>query len=459
MNLHRLFHTTAIRLALRYALLYALLVTVGLGVLYWATSRYVDAQLAVGLKQELERLTEIDRRSGRKHLIDAIQAERYSGSENRRFYLLLGTDGQKLAGGLLDWPPGFVADKQVRNVWIEDDLIPLRMPDKDGYWPMVATRLSGGERLLVAQSVRQAEDLQEFILGTMAAILAVSIGLALTMGWLLGRELLLRIDAINVIARQVSQGNLSRRITLSGQDDEFDELAKHLNMMLERIEKLLMGMRQVTDNIAHDLRRPLARVRNRIEVTLMEAREPGEYRRVLRETLTDSNELMATFTALLEIAQAEAGSFRGQWGTVDLSGLLVELGELYQDDAEARHKHLELQIESGLTVQGSRHLLAQAISNLLDNAIKYTGDDGVIALKALMNTNRIVVSLCDNGPGIPADQRQKVFERFVRLESDRSTPGNGLGLSLVKAVADLHKVHLELKDLHPGLCVELQFMS
>ncbi len=458
MNLRRLLHTTAIRLALRYALFYALLITLGLGVLYWATSHYVDAQMAAGLEQELTRLVQIDRQYGRNRLIAIIGVEQQTASgDNRRYYLLQSSGGQRQAGNLIDWPPGFVADNYVRNVWIEDELIPEQLPDKDGFWPMIATTLDDGSRLLVAQSVRQAEDLQEFILGTMAIILAVSVGLALTMGWLLGRTLLQRIDAINTTAQQVTEGELSRRVSLSGQDDEFDELAGHLNTMLARNEKLITGMRQVTDNVAHDLRRPLARVRNRIEVTLMEKRDSKEYRSALEETLEDANELMKTFSALLEIAQAEAGSFRGEWEEVDLSAMLEELGGLYLDEAEVRHKQFELQIEPCLKITGNRHLLAQAISNLLDNAFKYTPDDSTIRLQAAMQAGRLSLTVSDNGPGIAVDRHDKVFERFVRLEPDRSTAGNGLGLSLVKAVADLHKAELTLEDNRPGLRVVLQF--
>lgn len=458
MSLHRLLHTTAIRLALRYALFYALLITLGLGLLYWATSRYVDAQMAAGLEQELKRLVQIDRQYGYERLVAVITVEQQTASgENRRYYLLQSPEGQRQAGNLIDWPPGFLADKKVRNVWIEDDLIPDKLPDKDGFWPMIATTLDDGSRLLVAQSVRQAEDLQEFILGTMAIILTVSIGLALTMGWLLGRTLLQRIDAINTTAKQVTAGELSRRVALTGQDDEFDELAVHLNTMLARIETLLTGMRQVTDNVAHDLRRPLARVRNRIEVTLMEKRDSKEYRSALEETLEDANELMKTFSALLEIAQAETGSFRGEWEAVDLSAVLEELGGLYLDEAEVRHKRFELQIEPGLKVIGNRHLLAQAVSNLLDNALKYSPDDSIIRLQAGVQHGRLILAVSDNGPGIPVDQRDKVLERFVRLEADRSTAGNGLGLSLVKAVAELHKAELKLEDNQPGLRVVLQF--
>ena len=460
MNLPRLLHTTALRLTLRYALYYALLISSGLAVLYWATSRYVDAQIATGLEREITQLAKIDRQQGRESLIESIDAEQQSVSgENLRYYLLQSADGKFQAGNLTGWPLGLGVDNAVRNIWIENDLISERMPDVDGYWPMIGTLLSDGSRLLVAQSVRQAEDLQEFILSAMAAILVLSVGLALAMGWFLGRTFLARIDTINRTAERVAAGELSKRVALSARDDEFDELAMHLNAMLDQIEHLLTGMREVTDNVAHDLRKPLTRMRNRIEVTLLDQRETAEYRRALEETMADANELMQTFNALLDIAQAEAGSFRGEWTSIDLSKLLEDIGELYLDEAEERSGRFEFQVESGLHVRGNRHLLAQAVSNLLDNAFKYTPDNCVIKLTAKTADGQVIISVIDEGPGIPARQRQHVLERFVRLDPDRGKTGNGLGLSLVKAVAGLHRAELRLDDNQPGLCVSLLFTA
>lgn len=456
MNLHRLRHTTAIRLALRYAMFYALLITLGLGVLYWTINHYVDAQMAASLESELARLSELDRESGRDTLIHVIGDEQQRNSaDSKRYFLLQSPEGKNLAGNLNGWPGDFSTNRIVRNVWVEDDLLIDRLKDEDGFWPMIATRLGDGSRLLIGQSVQQAEDLQEFILGTMALILAVSVGLALTMGWLLGHTLLQRIDSINATAQRVTAGELSGRVKLSGQGDEFDELGGHLNTMLERIEKLLTGMHQVTDNIAHDLRRPLARMRNRIEVTLLDGRDSQEYMLALEETLQDCDELIRTFNALLEIAQAEAGSVRAEWKTIDLTTLLQDLGDLYLDQAEAQGKLLSVKLEAGLKFTGNRHLLAQAIGNLLDNAFKYTPDNAAIVLEAGHKAGKLWLSVSDNGPGIPVEQREHVLERFVRLESERSTSGNGLGLSLVRAAAELHRAELRLEDNQPGLRVSL----
>ncbi len=445
------------RLAMRYAMFYAVLIALGLSVLYWSTGRYVDAQVAAGLDHEVHKLVMLDREQGRRRLEAAVKSVSDIVGENQRYYLLQEPGLSRQIGNLNGWPPTLKADGRVHNIWIEDNLIPTHMADKDGYWPMIGVVLADGARLLVAQAVRQAEDLREFSLATMAVIIAVSVGLALIMGWRLGRTLLARVDLINETAERVTEGDLSHRVPLSGQHDEFDELAGHINNMLARIEILLMGMRQVTDNIAHDLRRPLARMRNRIEVMLLDSRENEEYRRAMQETKSDAEELMQTFNALLEIAQAEAGSDRGEWGEVNLSTLLQDLYELYEDQAEEHHWQFSAEIEDGLRVQGNRQLLAQAITNLLDNAFKFTQKGGMIQLGARCREGKIQLWVSDNGPGVPADQRENVIHRFVRLESARSTHGNGLGLSLVKAVADLHKAGLKLEDNRPGLRVMIDF--
>lgn len=460
MNLHRLLHTSAMRLALRYAIFYAVATTLGLGLLFWATGQYVDAQMAAGLEQALEQLAQIDRQYGREKLISAIREEQELVVGNdQRFFLLQTAGGKKLAGTLVDWPADLAADKRVRNVWVEDNLIPDQLPDEDEFWPMIGMRLDDGSRLLTAQSVRQAEDLQEFILSVMIIVVLVSVVLSLTLGWFLGNTLLRRIDSINNTAARISAEVLSSRVALSGRDDEFDELAENLNAMLARIERLMAGMRQVADNVAHDLRKPLNRIRSRIEVTLLEEREDREYRQSLEETIRDAETLERTFNALLEIAQVEAGSFRGEWETVDVSALLGSLGELYSDQAEAQHRYFSLEIEENLTLRGNRHLLAQAIGNLLDNALKYTSIGGLIHVSASQRDDELVIRVCDDGPGIATADHVRVFERFVRLAPEHGESGSGLGLSLVKAVATLHHASLVLADNHPGLCVTILFQA
>jgi signal transduction histidine kinase len=446
------------RIAVRYAGVYAIFMILGLSLLFWTSSRYVDEQISTGLQQRMFELVRIDREQGREKLINTLNAHQLGYVNHQRHSLLLNSEGEKLGGDLQDWPRNFTINGQVVNVWIADKLI-TEQNTADGYWPMIAATLVDGSKLLLAQSLEQAEELQEVILYTIIVILLVSVGLALTMGWFIGRTLLARIDKINKTVKAITSGDFSQRVPLSKHNDEFTDLAKQLNHMLMRNEQLLMGMRQVTDNIAHDLRQPLSRLRNRLEITLLEKRDTLEYQQVLAETIEDADELIRTFNALLEIAQTEAGSFRGEWQAVDLSVLLAGLGELYQELAESQGKQLKINVQQGLSVVGNRHLLAQAISNLLDNAIKYTDDQGQISLRAERKGTRLVLQIRDNGLGIPAEKQALVLERFYRLDVARSTSGNGLGLSLVKAVMELHGATLKFEDNNPGLAIFLDFES
>ncbi len=457
MKSRRLLHTTAMRLALRYAVFFAVLIAIGLAALYWASSQYVDAQIASSLEHEAHKLVMLDQKQGRQKLKKFLVAQNEGINENHRYFLLEEVDPARRTGYFLKWPATLIADGRVHNIWFESDLTQGRKGHMDGYWPMIGVTLDDGSRLLVAQGVSEAEDLQEFTLAVMAIILVVSVGLALIMGWRLGRTMLSRIDRINDTAAKVSAGDLSHRIPISRNNDEFDELASHLNTMLIRIEDLLTGMKRVTDNVAHDLRKPLTRIQNRIEVTLLESRDEVEYRQVLSEVMDDTEELISTFNALLEIAQLEAGSFKGEWGNVDLSALLHDICELYKDQAENEKRLFIISIESGLTVTGNRQLIAQAITNLLDNAFKFTQQSGEIQIEATSHEEKIVLLVKDNGSGIPAEQRENVLHRFVRLDKARNTSGNGLGLSLVKAISDLHHATLLLEDNNPGLRVIIKF--
>jgi len=447
------------QLALRYGLFYAVLIAIALATLYWASSRFVDSQISASLEQEAHRLARLDQQQGRQKLKAWLSSQQSVLGKNRHYYLLQESRPVKQTGYFLQWPSALKVDGRVHNIWFKGTLIPGHEDNQDGYWPMIGITLDDGARLLVAQGVSDAEDLQEFTLATMAVILIVSISLALMLGWRLGRTMLSRIDRINETAANVSAGDLSHRIPLSDKDDEFDELATHLNTMLVRIDDLLTGMKQVTDNVAHDLRKPLTRIQNRIEVTLLEARTDSEYRQVLEEIMADAKKLVATFNALLEITQLEAGSFNGEWMSVDASSLLGEMSELYKSQAEEDDRKLRIHIESNLKIKGNRQLLAQLVTNLLDNAFKFTRQSDLIQLEARRFRGKVEISVSDTGPGIPQAQQNNVLQRFVRLDKARNTDGNGLGLSLVKAVAELHHAQLILIDNQPGLNVVIRFDS
>jgi signal transduction histidine kinase len=255
---------------------------------------------------------------------------------------------------------------------------------------------------------------------------------------------------VSETAGRIMHGDLAQRVAVSGTGDVFDQLAATLNAMLDQIERLMAGMRQVSDNIAHDLRTPLSRLRTRLEVALLEPPDSVRYAEVMRETIAEADALLGTFNALLSIAEAEAGARREALQELDLAAVVRSVAELYEPLAEENGAHLAVDAAEAVPVHGDRHLLAQAAANLVDNALKYA-PGGEVRLTAERHGGEALLTVADRGPGIPADKRDSVFDRFVRLEASRSTPGKGLGLSLVRAVARLHGGAVRLEDNHPGL--------
>jgi signal transduction histidine kinase len=249
------------------------------------------------------------------------------------------------------------------------------------------------------------------------------------------------------------KGDLQQRVPVSGSGDEFDRLSRNLNAMLAQIDRLMLAMREVTDNVAHDLRSPLTRLKSRLEVTLLSQKTTEEYRRALEQSVVETDKILSTFNALLSIAQAEAGSVGDNSDRVEIDGLIADIVELYEPVAEARDIEMTIKLGKAGSIKGDRHLLFQAAANLVDNAVKYSPDGG----KVLVETRRaadpawIEIVVGDGGLGIPEADRPRVIERFVRLEQSRTTPGNGLGLSLVSAVMHRHDGKLILEDNEPGL--------
>ncbi|MGF1526107.1 MAG: sensor histidine kinase [Candidatus Competibacterales bacterium] len=472
----RLFRTTAFRLSLAYAASFSLLFATGLGVIYWFTAHHILDQVDERLGLETGVLLQRYHQSALPDLLETVR--RRSDEDGRRrqifFYLLTGPDARQLTGGPFTWPaklkgqhpPGHqrFATLTLGEVFNS----PLESPVHNTPVRVLVTDLVGGYRLLVGSDLHAETALLRRTLGVVLGVSAVTLLLTLVGSISMGQRTLRQIDAVSRTAGEIMAGDLSRRIPITERESEFDELNGKLNAMLERIEQLMAAMRQVTDNVAHDLRSPLSRLRNRLEVTLLEPRSDGEYREVIGQTLEDADGLLKTFNALLSIAQAEAGVRRNDWQPVDLTGLVADLDELYAAAAEDKGIRWACHSAEGMTVMGNRPLLAQALANLLDNAVKYTPVNGSITLtlaparqsgrKANGQTPRGPrLTVADSGPGIPAAQRQRVLERFVRLDTARSQPGNGLGLSLVNAVAKLHGATLELDDNDPGLRVSLAF--
>jgi signal transduction histidine kinase len=453
-----LLRTTAIRMALRYAAIYALIMGVALAALRWTTSRHVDADLRRALEQDLAPLVAAYAHGQSEALKQALTRRANSTASEQPFSLLVGADGKKLAGNLLRWPreSKVALDGTVGSIWIEDNAIPIKIEDDEAYWPVIATRFANGERLMLARKVEQAGtlyDLTEYLF----EVLSAAVVLALIMSVSVARAILRRMETIGLTAGNIMAGDLSRRVPLTNRRDEFDALATRLNAMLDRIQRLVGGLREVTDNIAHDLRSPLTRLRNRFEVTLLQPRDTAEYQQALQRGIEEVESLIGTFNALLSVAQAEAGHRSGTWGAVSLSDLAHDIVDFYTPLAEEKGQRLEAVVDATAPILGSRDLLAQALNNLLDNAIKYTPAGGRIHVRVEQQQESIVLAIADTGPGIAATEREHVLERFVRLESARHTPGAGLGLSLVRAVAHLHQAQLEMMDAAPGLILHMRF--
>jgi signal transduction histidine kinase len=448
----RLLETSTFRLALIYLALFGTSALALLGFLYFATAGVMERQTTETIEAEIEGLAEQYRLLGLPGLISVIERRSAANPERASIYLLADPLGRHLAGNL-DRAPDVIPDAEG---WLSFT-VEVR-PDGERVEQRRALAKAfdlAGFQLLVGREVEDRLRIQSLIKQALGWGLALTLILGLAGGYLTSRGLLRRIDAVNRTTREIMAGDLSKRIALSGSRDEFDQLSGNLNAMLAQIERLMDGMRQVTDSIAHDLRTPLSRLRSRIEVALLGDPDPIETRRLLTDTLADAEAMIGTFDALLAIARAEAGSERAAFERVDLTALASDVVELYRPAAEDRGLRFSAQAAPGLHVRGNRQLLAQALANLLDNAIKYTPSGGAVRLTLASGKAGPTLTISDTGPGIPAADRERVLERFVRLDATRATPGNGLGLSLVAAVARLHGATLTLDDNDPGLRVSL----
>jgi signal transduction histidine kinase len=443
----RYLKTNAVRLAALYFALFATSMLTVLVFIYFSTADFAQRQIEATLDAETRGLAEQYQDRGLAGLVGIIQ-DRSAARRATDLGLYLITDPllHPLAGNLSQWPRA----TSLRRGWIEFPVEDTRDGAKQHRTAIGSVFvLPGGYRLLVARDMRDVGAFRSRIVGTLSWSALITLLLGIAGSVLMTRHTLSRVETVNRTSERIIHGDLTQRVPVSGSGDEFDQLAGNLNAMLDQIERLMNGMRQVTDNIAHDLRTPLARLRARLEVTLIEKPDVTRYADALRDTVAEADRLLVTFNSLLSIAEAEAGTRRDGWAVVDLAEIARTVAELYEPLADENGLKLTLSIEDRLPVRGDRHLLSQALANLLDNALKYT-QSGEVALAAHARGEVARVEVVDTGPGIPRDRREAVFDRFVRLEGSRSTPGNGLGLSLVRAVARLHGGACWLEDNEPG---------
>ena len=450
--LGKLFRTTTFKLTLVYLTVFALFAVFLLGYFALNTRRLITEQITDTVNAEITGLSEQYRLGGIRRLVIAVDARaRRPGSS---LYLVTTFNGEALAGNVTALPPGTL-DTQG---WTEIVYRRLDEPENSGrpeHDALVRVfQLPAGFRLLVGRDLEERERLYHIVLsaGRWSVIIVVVLGLA--GGLFVTRRVLRRVDAMTETTRTIMDGDLGGRLPIAGTGDELDRLAENLNIMLERIEALMMGLKEVSDNIAHDLKTPLTRLRNRAEQALRTAKTEPEYRAALEGTIEESDDLILTFNALLMIARAESGQARNDMTDFDAAEVANDIGELYEPVAEEKGIVLTVEAEAVAPLRGNRELVSQAVANLVDNAIKYSQAPGGaprIVVKAVTEGERILISVADNGPGIPAADRARAIERFVRLEQSRSQPGSGLGLSLAAAVARLHGGELTLADNEPGL--------
>jgi signal transduction histidine kinase len=444
MRLPRLFRSSLFRLTLAYMALFALSVGALSAFIYWATLGYLETQTDAIIEAEMNGLIEQFERRSLRGVADIIEERVARDTEDRSFYLLANAIGQKLAGNVEAWPAG-VGD--ARGQWAD-----FVQPNSDV--PVRALLLPVGPfRLLVGRDIRELTAIRQLLRRASFYGITLTLALALLGGVALAYSAERRLAEINRTTRQIMAGDLSRRAPLRGSDDEHDELAQNINAMLDQIENLLAGMRHVGDSVAHDLRGPITRLRNRLE-TVASAEQPS--RDDLAACVAQLDQVLATFNALLRIARVESGAYRSAFTTVDLKPIVHDVCELYQAAAEERHVTLRAEAPEGVEIFGDRELLAQVLTNLVDNAVKYTSAGGLVRIELTRRGDLATLRVSDTGPGIAPEDRARVLQRFTRLDRARSEPGNGLGLALVNAVTLQHHGRLTLGDNSPGLVVTLE---
>ena len=449
----RLLRSSTFRLALVYMALFSASVLLLLGYIYWSTAGYMSRQTDATINAEISGLAEGYRLTGLAGLTEMISERLSRKPAGSSVYLLTDPSYNPLIGNLDHWPKV----KPDAHHWLNFAL--AGPPGRRGIHRARARAflLTGGFHLLVGRDMHDLQKAEALIVRTLAWGLALTLVLALLGGVLMSRSLVRRIEAINETCREIMVGDLARRIPTRNSGDDFDRLADNFNRMLDQIETLMKGVRQVSDSIAHDLRTPLARLRNRLELLREEGTPSPSQREILDQSVAEADGLLSTFAALLRIGQIESGSRQAGFTDLDLGSILGDVAELYEPLGEEMGVDLETRLGGVGPVRGDRDLLFQAFVNLLDNAVKYTPAGGRIAVHLQQDATGVRVTFADSGPGIPDEDREKVFQRFYRLEKSRTTPGNGLGLSLVAAVMHLHQAHIQLVENDPGLRVEILF--
>ncbi len=457
-----IWRVTAFRLSAIYLSLFAVFAGILLFYVTGSAVSILQTQNRDTINEEIGELGRVYQNAGIVGLVRSI--DRRSRQPGASLYLMTDATGRILAGnvesleaGVLD-DPGFVGSAFRYARFTEDP--------SDRYHTAIAQviQLPNGLRILVGRDQTELDRIRLVVRNALILALGLmSVG-ALIAWFLVGRTALHRLDNMSVATARIMGGDLGERLPVAGTGDEFDRLSENLNLLLTRISHLQEGLRQVSDNIAHDLKTPLTRLRNRVEAALRgsEDASSGELRGALEGVMAEADGMIRTFDALLMISRVEAGSHPALKTKADIAAIVRDVTELYEPLAEDAGGTLAVEAPDSLTAEVSRELIAQALSNLIDNALKYgVPAEGPLAIRVALASedHGFRLEVADNGPGIPADKRVRVLERFYRLDESRTKPGSGLGLSLVQAIAGIHEGTMALDDAAPGLIVRLSIPS
>jgi len=455
LRLADLWRTTTVRLTALFMVVFVVFAVLLLALISWQTSVQLQRQQTDAIDREARQLTRLDANTGFRAAVEAVG--RLSRQPGPGIYYLALPTGEMIVGNVSDLPAEVLAEPGTYSFDYER---PQPLDGDEGQPPrgnavVRSVVLDSGLILVVGRDVVERRGFTAIVMQWFAIGVGGILLFSMIAGGVTAVRVLRRVDTIASTSRKIMSGNLSERVPVTRRNDEFDALATNLNQMLDRIEQLMQGMKEVTDNVAHDLKTPLTRLRNKAESALRDGQGEQARREALETTLEESDKLIKTFNALLMIARAEAGTPSGALSEIDLSAVVADVAELYGPLAEDEGLSLVTDIAPGVRLSGNRELLGQALVNLIENALKYyepaEGKLGRITVSVRSAAGRVRIEVADNGPGIPEADRTRVLERFVRLEKSRTEPGSGLGLSLVAAVARLHRGEFRIEDNAPGV--------
>lgn len=448
MRLPDTLRSRAFRLALLYMGLFGTSVTVLLAFVYLVAGRYVKSHVDEFVLSEIAMFQADFEVDGPEGVLGLIRERIEADHSGHWAYLYLDPAGRRLAGNIAQWPQQAVGSDGFVD-------LPARGRGSGGKVRAHEAHLPDGARILVGLNDFEVTEMRAALGRAIGVGLGAMLLLAVGGGLLVTRASMRQVESIARVTQEIMAGDLRRRVPLTGSEDEFDRLGRNINLMLDRIVELMQAVRGITDNIAHDLRLPLARHRDRLEAALRQPPAGEELSRFIGQSIEEVDSILGTFGALLRIANVESGTLRESFAEVDLSAIVRDAEQFFEPIASASGKAIVVDAVPGLRMVGNRDLLFQALANLVDNALKFSPEGRPLQITLLRSGDRARLVVADKGPGVPPQERHKVFQRMYRLDTSRSTPGSGLGLSLVRAVALLHEGDCVIEDNHSGARVVL----